>query len=73
MDMNSQTFKTLLGEGKEFQKLYEDHVKYEKQLGELDKIHYLTPEQEVQRKTIQKLKLNGKDQMSLLIRRAQAE
>lgn len=73
MDVNSQAFKTLLEKDKKFQKLYEDHVKYEKQLGELDRIYYLTPEQEVQRKTIQKLKLNGKDQMSLLIRQVKAD
>ena len=71
MKTDSPEFKTLLAGNAGFLKLYEEHEKYEKQLRELDRNHYLTPEQELQRKTIQKLKLNGKDQMSLLIRQAQ--
>lgn len=70
MDTDSPEFKTLLAGNKDFRKLYEEHEKYEKQLSELDRNHYLTPEQEIQRKTIQKLKLSGKDRMSLMIRQA---
>jgi hypothetical protein len=36
----------------------------------LDRAHYLTPEQELRRKTIQKLKLAGKDQMMAMVRAA---
>jgi uncharacterized protein YdcH (DUF465 family) len=71
MKTDSLEFKALLAGNEGFRKLYEEHEKYEKQLRELDKNRYLTPEQEFQRKTIQKLKLNGKDHMSLLIRQAQ--
>jgi hypothetical protein len=71
MNTDSPEFKTLLAENEDFRKLYEEHEKYEKQLKELDRSHYLTPEQEIQRKTIQKLKLSGKDRMSLMIRQAQ--
>jgi uncharacterized protein YdcH (DUF465 family) len=70
MNTDSPEFKTLLAGNKDFRKLYEEHQKYEKQLNELDRNHYLTPEQEIQRKTIQKLKLSGKDRMSLMIRQA---
>ena len=73
MDPNDATVQQLLEKDGEFRKLYEEHLKYERQLEELDKIHYLTPEQELQRKTIQKLKLSGKDQMSRIVRQAQPE
>jgi uncharacterized protein YdcH (DUF465 family) len=73
MDSNDATVKQLLESDGEFRKLYEEHLKYEEQLKELDKIHYLTPEQELQRKTIQKLKLSGKDQMSRMVRQARPE
>ncbi len=72
MDTGDPTFQTLLAENDKFRKLYEEHLKYERQLEELDKVHYLTPEQEMQRKTIQKLKLSGKDQMARMVLEAQS-
>jgi uncharacterized protein YdcH (DUF465 family) len=73
MIKENPTVQLFLKENVEFQKLYEEHLKYERQLEELDKVHYLTPEQEMQRKTIQKLKLSGKDQMSRMVRQAQPQ
>jgi uncharacterized protein YdcH (DUF465 family) len=68
--MNNQdpAVKKLLAENETFRKLYAEHLQFEQRLGELDRVHYLTPEQELQRKTIQKLKLAGKDQMLAMIR-----
>jgi uncharacterized protein YdcH (DUF465 family) len=73
MNTDSLEFKTLLAGNEDFRRLYEEHEKYERQLNELDRNRYLTPEQEIQRKTIQKLKLNGKDRMSLMIREARVK
>ena len=67
MDTESAVFQSLLKESDTFRKLYDEHIKYERQLEELDKVRYLTPEQEMQRKTIQKLKLSGKDRMARMI------
>jgi uncharacterized protein YdcH (DUF465 family) len=67
MDTESAAFQKLLQENEDFSKLYEEHLKYERQLEELDKVRYLTPEQEMQRKTIQKLKLSGKDRMARMM------
>ena len=67
MDTQSATFQSLLQENDDFRRLYEEHLKYERQLEELDKVRYLTPEQEMQRKTIQKLKLSGKDRMARMM------
>jgi uncharacterized protein len=43
--------------------LFEEHLLLEKQLAILDQKQYLTPEEVLERKTIQKLKLAGKDEM----------
>lgn len=72
MDKDNPTFQSLLDKNEQFRRLYEEHLKYERQLEELDKIHYLTPEQEMQRKTIQKLKLSGKDQMARMVLEARS-
>jgi uncharacterized protein YdcH (DUF465 family) len=52
----------------EFRKLVEEHHHLEGLLAEIDKKVYLTPEEEVERKKIQKQKLIKKDRMAELIR-----
>ncbi|MCL4478053.1 MAG: DUF465 domain-containing protein [Deltaproteobacteria bacterium] len=47
----------------EIKKLWEQHLEYEKRLKEFDKKPYLSPEDDTERKEIQKLKLSGKDKM----------
>lgn len=58
----------LLKESEEYKKLGEEHRNFEKTLSEMDKKVYLTPEEEIERKRIQKLKLTRKDRMAELIR-----
>lgn len=53
----------LVSENPRFRKLYEEHELFEKELQQLDGRPHLTPEDEMQRKKIQKLKLAGKDEM----------
>jgi uncharacterized protein len=57
-------------ENPEFQKWEEEHHKLESSLASIDSHVYLTPEEEVERKRIQKLKLAAKDKMMDLIRRS---
>ncbi|TAN43493.1 MAG: DUF465 domain-containing protein [Nitrospirae bacterium] len=52
----------------EFKKLYDDHHVLDGQLAEIDKKVYLTPEEEVERKKMQKQKLSKKDKMAEMIR-----
>jgi hypothetical protein len=52
----------------EFRKLIEEHHKLEGILAEMDKKVYLTPEEEIERKKVQKQKLLKKDKMAELIR-----
>ena len=51
----------------EYKKLYVEHKKLEQILADIDKNKYLTPEQEIERKKIQKQKLIKKDSMAKLI------
>lgn len=55
-------------ENSEFQKWEEEHNKLEQTLARIDSHPYLSPEEEVERKRIQKLKLATKDRMMEIIR-----
>jgi len=56
-------------EDPEYQKWEQEHKKLEDSLTTFETSRYLTPEQEVERKRIQKLKLAAKDRMMDIIRR----
>ncbi|HKI50747.1 MAG TPA: DUF465 domain-containing protein [Geothermobacteraceae bacterium] len=58
----------LCDENPRFRKLYEEHSILERQLDDLDQHAFLSPEQEVERKKVQKLKLAGKDEMESILR-----
>jgi uncharacterized protein YdcH (DUF465 family) len=58
----------LCEENPRFRLLYEEHVLFEKQLRALDDRVYLSPEEEMDRRRMQKLKLAGKDEMEHMLR-----
>lgn len=51
----------------EFRQLMEAHETYEGELSSFNDLPYLTSEQEVERKRLQKLKLVGKDRMMAIL------
>lgn len=55
-------------ENEEYKKIEEEHKKLEQTLDELNRKKYLTPDEDVERKKIQKQKLHFKDKMAELIR-----
>jgi uncharacterized protein YdcH (DUF465 family) len=55
-------------ESEEFRKLTEDHKNLEELLAKIDSKRFLSPEEEFERKKIQKQKLLKKDRMAALIR-----
>lgn len=55
-------------ESEEFRKLSEEHRGLDVLLAEIDNKRYLTPEEELERKKIQKQKLLKKDRMAELVR-----
>lgn len=65
---NMALIQRLSEENPRFRKLHEEHILFEKKLQELDERTYLTPEEDLERKKIQKLKLAGKDEMESILR-----
>lgn len=55
-------------ENEEFRKLYEEHRQLDSLLSEFNKKYYLTPEEEIEKKRMQKEKLYKKDKMAEMIR-----
>jgi uncharacterized protein YdcH (DUF465 family) len=51
-----------------FRLLYEEHLLLEKELSSLNQKPYLTPDEEVEKKKVQKLKLAGKDEMDRILK-----
>ena len=69
MEQKDQTLiQKLCDENPRFRLLYEEHLIFEKQLRALDDRVYLTPEEEMDRRRMQKLKLAGKDEMEMILR-----
>lgn len=66
-DLNQEVVGQLCEKDARFRKLYEEHRLLEKQLQRLDEVSFLSTEQELERKTIQKMKLSAKDEMNQLI------
>jgi uncharacterized protein YdcH (DUF465 family) len=52
----------------EFRQLMEEHLQYERQLEALNQLRYLTGEQELEKKRVQKIKLRGKDRMAEILK-----
>ena len=50
----------------EIERLHREHNELKARLSELNSRLYLSPEEEIERKTIQKLKLQKKDRLALL-------
>jgi cell fate (sporulation/competence/biofilm development) regulator YlbF (YheA/YmcA/DUF963 family) len=57
----------------ELKTLYEEHAELKRQLESFRLKHYLTAEEEVEKKRIQKLKLASKDRIMELLHRHQQE
>jgi uncharacterized protein YdcH (DUF465 family) len=66
---DEQVIVSLLDKDPELRKYYEEHQELEKKLAEFHHKHYLSPEDEVEMKRIQKLKLVGKDKIMELLGR----
>ena len=65
---NMELIQRLSEENPRFRKLHEEHLLFEKQLQEMEERTYLTPEEDLERKKIKKLKLAGKEEMEDILR-----
>jgi uncharacterized protein YdcH (DUF465 family) len=61
--------RTLVEREPELRRYYEEHVDLERRLGAFQQKLYLTPEEEMEKKRLQKLKLAGKDRIMEILSR----
>lgn len=66
---DEELIQTLLEREPELRRHYEEHLDLERQLGVFQAKVYLTPEEEVEKKRLQKLKLAGKDRIMEILAR----
>jgi uncharacterized protein YdcH (DUF465 family) len=57
----------LVSSDPELKRRVDEHEEYERKLAELNRRLHLTPEEEVERKRIQKLKLAGRDRIEVIL------
>jgi uncharacterized protein len=55
------------GQDPELKRLWQEHLEFEEQLAFFNKRVYLSPTEELERKTIQKKKLKGRDQIERIL------
>ena len=67
MEINSNLFEKVKQENTEFRDLHEEHTTLKLKVKALNKTKLITPEQEVEKKKHQKLKLNLKDRMERIL------
>lgn len=65
---DAEVIEKLRKENEEFKKLEEDHRKLDEYLDDMSKKKYLTAEEEMEKKTLQKKKLHYKDRLAQLIK-----
>jgi uncharacterized protein YdcH (DUF465 family) len=68
VEKDQELIQRLTEENPRFRKLHEEHLFFEKKLQEYDELTYLSAEEDLERKKIQKLKLAGKDEMEFILR-----
>jgi uncharacterized protein YdcH (DUF465 family) len=66
---DEELIRSLLDRDPELKQYYQEHIELEKQLARLQHKHYLTPEEDLEKKRIQKMKLAGKDRIMEILGR----
>jgi uncharacterized protein YdcH (DUF465 family) len=64
-----ELIRSLIDRDPELRRYYEEHIDLEKQLAALQHKHFLTPEEDLEKKRIQKVKLAGKDRIMEILGR----
>ncbi len=67
MEVNQELLERAKNENPEFKKLFDEHTELKTKVDDLNKLKFLNPEQEIEKKKIQKLKLKNKDLMDKII------
>jgi uncharacterized protein YdcH (DUF465 family) len=64
---DEELIQSLVAHDPELKQYYEEHLVLERQLAEFHRKVYLTPEQELEKKQLQKRKLSGKDRIMQIL------
>jgi len=72
MEIDPKLLEKVQGENDEFRKLYKEHLELKHRVEKLNKMSFLSAEQELEKKAVQKQKLKGKDRMSKIIEEYEA-
>ena len=67
MDIDQNVLQTLLDSNPRFRLLYEEHILFEKKLSEFEKKSWLSPQEEIEKNKVKKMKLAGKDAMEEIL------
>ena len=67
MDIDQNVLQRLLDNNSRFRMLYEEHILFEKKLAEMEKKGFLTPQEELEKNKVKKMKLAGKDEMEQIL------
>ena len=70
-DIDTSLIEQVKRDNVEFCRLLEEHEQYEQQLAVYNDLRFMTSAQEVDRKRLQKLKLQGKDRMLAILHQYQ--
>ncbi len=66
---DEELIKTLIAQDEELKRYYDEHLELERQLDDYNRRLYLTPEQDYERKELQKRKLQGKDRIMEILQK----
>jgi uncharacterized protein YdcH (DUF465 family) len=72
-EKDERLIQSLLEREPELRQYYEEHVDLERQLGAYQQKIYLSPEEELEKKRLQKLKLAGKDKIMEILARYRSQ
>jgi len=64
-----ELIRSLIHKDDELKRYYEEHLELERQLEAFQHKHYLTPEEDIEKKRLQKIKLAGKDRIMEILGR----
>lgn len=67
MDIDQNMLQDLVDNNPRFRMLYEEHILFEKQLAEYEKKAFLSPQEELEKNKVKKMKLAGKDAMEKIL------
>ena len=67
MDIDQNVLQSLLDSNTRLRMLYEEHILFEKQLTEYDRKAFLSPQEELEKNKVKKMKLAGKYAMEKIL------